>query len=171
MAVTVSLPLFGEPARELSEGSAITGRQLRELAIGLHDRLDKAAATLETLAEAGWSAHVALFDAILHHPNIDTREAAERLLREKGVDPEALIIVEDVDDDEDKIEPITMQPLRRQVEGPRAVPPSVRRAYVNCVLPMSATGGTDSDIFQSSFAGISSSCEFIAWSQVTSLPV
>jgi hypothetical protein len=102
MGVTVSLPLFGEPGRELEEGSVLKGRQLRELATGLHERLDKAAAALDTLAEAGWSARVAHFDAILHHPQIDSREEAERRLRELGVDPEALIIVEDVEDEDDE---------------------------------------------------------------------
>jgi NADH dehydrogenase FAD-containing subunit len=101
MGVTVSLPLFGEPGRELGEGSDLTGRQLRELAVSLHERLDKAAAALDTLEEAGWSVHVALFDAILQHSKIETREDAERRLRESGVDPEALIIVEDVDEEEE----------------------------------------------------------------------
>jgi hypothetical protein len=101
MGVTVSLPLFGEPGRELGEGSDLNGRQLRELAAGLHERLDKAAATLEALAAGGWSAHVALFDALLDHPRVQTREEAERLLRSAGVDPEGLIIVEDVEDEDE----------------------------------------------------------------------
>jgi hypothetical protein len=84
----------------MEQGSSLSGRQLRELAAGLHERLDKAAATLDTLAAAGWSAQVSLFDAILHHPAIDSRDAAEQKLRALGVDPEGLIIVEDVEDDE-----------------------------------------------------------------------
>ena len=100
MGVTVSLPLFGEPGRELEQGSALNGRQLRELATALQERLDKAAATLDTLATAGWSAHVALFDALLHHPLIGTREDAELRLRAVGVDPEGLIIIEDVEDED-----------------------------------------------------------------------
>jgi hypothetical protein len=101
MGVTVCLPLFAEPGRELEEGSTLNGRQLRELATGLHERLDKAAALLDTLAAAGWSARAAQFDVILHHPQIDTREAAERRLRELGVDLETLIIVEDVEDEDE----------------------------------------------------------------------
>jgi hypothetical protein len=101
MGVTVCVPLFGEPGRELDEGSPLDGRRLRELAIALHERLDKAAATLETLAAAGWSARVALFDAMLHHAEIATREDAEKRLRQLGVDPEGLIIVEDVEDDDE----------------------------------------------------------------------
>jgi hypothetical protein len=100
MGVTVCLPLFGEPGRELEQGSPLNGRQLRELAAALHERLDKAATTLDTLAAAGWRAQVSLFDAILHHPAIDSRENAEQKLRSLGVDPEGLIIVEDVEDDE-----------------------------------------------------------------------
>jgi hypothetical protein len=101
MGVTVCLPLFGEPGRELGEGSGVSGRQLRELAAGLHERLDKAAATLDTLAAAGWTSQVALFDAVLHHPHLTTREDAEARLRALGVDPEGLIIVEDVEDEDE----------------------------------------------------------------------
>jgi hypothetical protein len=101
MGVTVCLPLFGEPGRELEEGSDLKGRRLRELATNLHERLDKAAADLDTLAAAGWTAQVALFDAILYHPQIATRADAEERLRALGVDPELLIIIEDVEDDEE----------------------------------------------------------------------
>jgi hypothetical protein len=99
MGVTVCLPLFGEPGRELEQGTPLQGRRLRELAAGLSERLDKAATTLDALAAAGWTAHVALFDAILHHPQVVTREEAEQRLRSLGVDPEGLIIVEDVEDE------------------------------------------------------------------------
>jgi hypothetical protein len=101
MGVTVSLPLFGEPGRELDEGSVLTGKQLRELATGLHERLDKAAAALDALAAAGWKANVALFDAILYHPQILTRDDVERRVRELGIDPENLIIVEDFEEDDE----------------------------------------------------------------------
>jgi hypothetical protein len=101
MGVTVCLPLFGEPGRELEEGSDLKGRQLRELATRLQERLDKAATDLDTLAAAGWTARVALFDAILYHPHIATRQDAEDRLRALGVDPEALVIVEDVEDDDE----------------------------------------------------------------------
>jgi hypothetical protein len=101
MGVTVCLPLFGEPGRELEQGSPATGRRLRDLAASLNERLEKAAAALDVLAAAGWSAQVALFDAVLHHPQIESREDAERRLREAGVDPEALIIVEDLEKDEE----------------------------------------------------------------------
>jgi hypothetical protein len=101
MTVTVCLPLFGEPGRELEQGSPLSGRGLRELASGLGERLEKAATTLDVLATFGWTAHVALFDAVLYHPEIATREDAERRLRDAGVDPEALIIVEDVEEEEE----------------------------------------------------------------------
>lgn len=102
MGVTVCLPLFGEPGRELEQGTSLSGKRLRELAAGLHERLDQAAATLDTLAAAGWSARVSMFDAILHHDGIETREDAEKSLRDLGVDPEGLIIIEDVDEEEDE---------------------------------------------------------------------
>jgi hypothetical protein len=101
MGVTVCLPLFGEPGRELDQGSPVTGRRLRELAASLNERLEKAAATLDMLAAAGWTAQVALFDAVLYHPQVATREDAERLLRAAGADPEGMIIVEDVEDEEE----------------------------------------------------------------------
>ena len=101
MGVTVSLPLFGEPGREFGEATPLTGGQVRELATSLHERLDKAAGTIDTLATAGWSARVALFDAILEHPRVTTRAEAENQLRAQGIDPEEFIIVEDFDDEDD----------------------------------------------------------------------
>jgi hypothetical protein len=101
MGVIVSLPLFGEPGRELEQGSTLNGQLLREFTTGLSERLERAAATLDVLAAAGWTAHVALFDVLLHHHQIATREDAEKHLKELGVDPEGLIIVEDVEEDEE----------------------------------------------------------------------
>jgi hypothetical protein len=99
MGVTVCLPLFGEPGRELEEGSDLNGRRLREFAAALHERLDKAAGDLDKLTSAGWTAHTALFDAILYHPEIATHADAEERLKALGIDPEGLIIVEDFEDD------------------------------------------------------------------------
>ena len=101
MGVTISLPLFGEPGRELGDGAALSARQLRELAASLHERLDAAATMLDALSGAGWTARVALFDAILEHARVFTRAEAERQLRELGLDPEAFIIVEDIDEEDD----------------------------------------------------------------------
>ncbi len=103
MGVTVCLPLFGEPGREIGEGTAVNGKQLRDLGTALQERLDKAAAAVDSLAAGGWSARVALFDVLLHHPQVETRDEAERLLRTQGIDPERLIIVEDVEDEEDEV--------------------------------------------------------------------
>ena len=101
MGVTVCLPLFGPPGRELEEGSALKGPQLRRLAAELHERLDRAAETLDRLAAAGWGARVAMYDAILGCPGVETKDDAVRRLTELGVATEELIIIEDVEDEED----------------------------------------------------------------------
>jgi hypothetical protein len=99
MSVNVCLPLFGEPGRELEEQPR--GRHLRELGEQLKERLAKAADTLDRLHAAGWSSQLAMFDLLLAHPTARTREDAERLLRDAGLDPEALMIVEEIEDEEE----------------------------------------------------------------------
>jgi hypothetical protein len=100
MGVTVCLPLFGPPGRELEEGQALSGQQLRNLATELHERLHKAALTLDRLAAAGWGGRVAIYDVILSRPGVETKEDAVRTLGELGLSAEEFIIVEDVEDDE-----------------------------------------------------------------------
>jgi hypothetical protein len=100
MAVVVCLPLFGPPGRELEEGAAIQGRRLRELSAELGERLQKAADTLDRLTEAGWTAHVAMYDLILTQPGVETQEEATRRLQSLGVAPEDLMIIEEVDDED-----------------------------------------------------------------------
>jgi hypothetical protein len=99
MGVTVALPLFGNPGRELDEGSPVEGRHLRELARTLSERLAGAADVLDRLAAEGWSMRVALFDVVLEHPQVVTAAEAVRRLRQAGVDPEGLVIVEDVEEE------------------------------------------------------------------------
>jgi hypothetical protein len=101
MPVVICLPLFGPPGRELEEGSALTSGKLRYFAGELAERLQKAADALDRLTAAGWTARVAEFDAILSRPGIQTREDAERLLREAEVPPEDLLIVEDLEEDDE----------------------------------------------------------------------
>lgn len=99
MPVHVTLPLFSHPGQELGEGSPVTGKQLRDLAAELGERLQKASATLDQLGAAGWTSRMAVYDVMLAHPRVQTQEDAVRQLRELGLDPEAFIIVEDVDED------------------------------------------------------------------------
>jgi hypothetical protein len=101
MGVTVSLPLFGNPGRELEEGEPIRGRQLRELAESLHERLLRAAELIDRMVLDGWLTQTAMFDVLLHHPEVQTQEQAVTRLRALGADPEAFLIVEDVEEDED----------------------------------------------------------------------
>jgi hypothetical protein len=101
MGVTVSLPLFGNPGRELEEGEPINSRQLRKLATDLSDRLSKAADMIDKLAADGWTNDVAMFDVLLYHPQIQTQEQAIGRLESLALDPELFLIVEDVEDGED----------------------------------------------------------------------
>jgi hypothetical protein len=100
MAVNVCLPLFGNPGHELEEGSAIRGQQLRELAATLQERLHQAADTLDKLTAGGWTAHLAMHDVLLSRPDVHTAADAARRLLDAGVDPQALMIVEEVTEDD-----------------------------------------------------------------------
>ncbi len=100
MAVTVCLPLFGPAGQEMEEGAAVRGQQLRELATSLGERLQAAADLLDTLTAAGWSARVGLYDVLLTCAPVQTRAEAERRLRELEVDPEKLVIFEDVEEED-----------------------------------------------------------------------
>jgi Mn-dependent DtxR family transcriptional regulator len=98
MGVVICLPLFGPPGRELEEGEAIQGPRLRRLAAELSDRLQRAADTLDRLAADGWGAKVAMYDVMLERAGVETPEEATRRLRELGVAPEELLIIEEVED-------------------------------------------------------------------------
>jgi len=100
MAVVICLPLFGPPGRELEEGHAIQGARLRQLATELGERLQKAADTLDRLTTSGWSAKVAMYDVMLSQAGVETQEEAVRRLRELGVAPEDLLIIEEVEDED-----------------------------------------------------------------------
>jgi len=102
MGVTVCLPLFGNPGQELEEGTVVTGQHLRNVAAELQDRLQKAAEALDKLRAAGWSAQMAMFDVILLHREVQTRDEATRRLQALGIDPEELMIVEDVEEEEEE---------------------------------------------------------------------
>ncbi len=100
MAVIISLPLFGPLGHELEEGSAVQGRQLRDLGTDLQDRLQRAAETLDRLAAEGWSARVALYDVLLARQGVETRDEATRQLTALGVNPEDLVIVEEIEEED-----------------------------------------------------------------------
>jgi hypothetical protein len=100
MAVVICLPLFGPPGRELEEGDVIRGPRLRQFATELNDRLQKAADTLDRLTTNGWSAKVAMYDVMLSQAGVETHEEAVLRLRELGVAPEELLIIEEVEDED-----------------------------------------------------------------------
>ncbi len=89
------------PGRELDEGSALQSRQLRDLAAELQARLVKAADMLDKLRGDGWSARVAMYDALLSAPGVETKDEAVRRLTALGIDPEELMIIEEVEEEED----------------------------------------------------------------------
>ncbi len=101
MGVTICLPLFGPPGRELEEGSDVKGVQLRKLAAELQERLSRAADMLEKLHAAGWKTRVAMYDVILTRPGVDTSDEAVRFLGELGLAAEEFIIMEDVEEEEE----------------------------------------------------------------------
>jgi hypothetical protein len=101
MGVTVCLPLFGNPGHELEEGAAAKGKDLRDLADALRDRLVQAAGTLDKLIADGWTAQVAMFDLIVSHPQMSTKEDVEQRLRSLEIDPELFLIIEDVGEEGD----------------------------------------------------------------------
>jgi hypothetical protein len=101
MGVTVCLPLFGNPGHELEEGATAKSQELRTLADALRERLVLAADTLDKLTADGWAAEVAMFDLILSHPRVATKEQAEQRIRSLGTDPEPFLIIEDVEEEED----------------------------------------------------------------------
>jgi hypothetical protein len=76
---------------------------LRDLATDLTERLNSAADTLDRLAAAGWSARVAMYDALLSRAGVETRDEAERRLRELGVTVDDLIIVDEPDDEDETL--------------------------------------------------------------------
>ncbi|MCI0461358.1 MAG: hypothetical protein L0Z62_30790 [Gemmataceae bacterium] len=100
MAVVISLPLFGPPGRELEEGTLLQSRQLRDLAAELHDRLLKTADTLDKLKADGWSARVAMYDALLAAPGVETQDEAVRRLGALGINPDELMIIEEVEEED-----------------------------------------------------------------------
>jgi hypothetical protein len=98
MGVNICLPLFGAPAHELEENPG--SKDLRELADALHQRLLAAAEILDRLTQDGWSSQPAMFELLLFHPGVETREQAEQRLRSVGIDPALLMIIEDVEEEE-----------------------------------------------------------------------
>ena len=103
MGVTVCLPLFGNPGQELEEGAAAKSQDLRRLGEALRERLAQAADMLDRLTAGGWSAQIAMYDLILSHPQVATREQAVQRLQSLGLDPEPFLIIEDVEEEEEPL--------------------------------------------------------------------
>jgi hypothetical protein len=100
MAVVISLPLFGPLGHELEEGSAARGRQLRDLGTDLQTRLQRAADTVDRLADDGWEARVALYDVLFSRAGVETKDEAVRQLTALGVNLEELMIVEEIEEED-----------------------------------------------------------------------
>ncbi len=103
MSVTICLPLFGNAGHELEEGTRLEGKQLRALAEALRERLEKAAELLDRAQAGGWSATVAMYDAFLMHPDVETQAEAEQRFQALGIDPAELMIIEDEEEEEEEV--------------------------------------------------------------------
>jgi hypothetical protein len=101
MGVNVCLPLFGNAGHELEEGARLESKQLRALAEVLRERLEKAAEILDRAQSGGWSAIVAMYDAFLTHPDVQTQAEAEQRLLALGIDLAELMIIEDEEEEEE----------------------------------------------------------------------
>ncbi len=62
--------------------------------------MQRAAETLDRLAAEGWSARVALYDVLLARQGVETRDEATRQLTALGVNPEDLVIVEEIEEED-----------------------------------------------------------------------
>jgi hypothetical protein len=100
MGVTVSLPLFGHPGRELEEVKRVRGQDLRKLGVSLGERLARAADILDRLEADGWVTHLGAYDVLFTRPGVATQEEASKRIGALGVDVEQLLIIEDVEDEE-----------------------------------------------------------------------
>ena len=78
---------------------AVRPRDLRALGEALQLRLGQAAELLAALEAGGWSARAGEYDVMLTHPGARTQDEAERLLRTSGIDLEALLIFEELDEE------------------------------------------------------------------------
>ena len=99
MGVTVSLPLFGHPGRELEEVKRVRGHDLRKLAAGLAERLERAADILDRLEADGWVTQLGAYDVIFSHPGVATQEEADKRIGALGVDVGQLLIIEEVEEE------------------------------------------------------------------------
>ena len=70
-----------------------------KLTQGNDARLMQAAETLDKLTADGWTAQVAMFDLIVSHPQMSTKDGVERRLRSLEIDPEPFLIIEDIEED------------------------------------------------------------------------
>jgi hypothetical protein len=102
MGVNICLPLFGAPSHELEDTAG--SKELRALADALHERILAAAEILDRLTADGWKTQPAMFELLLFHPRVTTKEQAEQRLRAAGVDPERLMIIEDIEEEEENLD-------------------------------------------------------------------
>lgn len=104
MPVNVSLPLFGNAGHELEEGQPLQPAHLRNLAEEMNQRLIGLADLIDRLKAHGWTATTAMYDAILTHPQVKTRQEAEKILKDAGIDPAQLMILEEIEENDEEAE-------------------------------------------------------------------
>ena len=69
-------------------------------AVRLQERLEQAAVILEKFLTAGWTTQLAMYEVILLHKDVQTREEAIQILQGLGIDLRELMIVEEIEEDE-----------------------------------------------------------------------
>ncbi|MFX1520197.1 MAG: hypothetical protein ACFFCD_09790 [Promethearchaeota archaeon] len=98
----ISIWLFGKPSHEMAiEGGEATPKMLREKAVELKERLERAAEIFEELARNGWElaeCYGSVYD-LSFTKDVNETQAKEEL-KKLGIDPEEVNILELEDEDE-----------------------------------------------------------------------
>ena len=102
MGVEVDLFLFGKPEWEMNM-EEVSASEIREKGEELRERLNRIAEIMEKLENAGWERAGASLYSISFYKDIAIEDAKEEL-RQLGIDPEEVGLMEIEEEDEEEIE-------------------------------------------------------------------
>jgi len=102
MGVEVDLFLFGKPEWEMNM-EEVSASEIREKGEELRERLSRIAEIMEKLENAGWERAGASLYSISFYKDIAIEDAKEEL-RQLGIDPEEVSLMEIEEEDEEEIE-------------------------------------------------------------------
>ena len=102
MGVEVDLFLFGKPEWEMNM-EEVSASEIREKGEELRERLHRIAEIMEKLENAGWERAGASLYSISFYKDIAIEDAKEEL-RQLGIDPEEVGLMEIEEEDEEEIE-------------------------------------------------------------------